>query len=180
MHYQHVQIEAFAHALPERVVSSESLEERLLPVYERARVRVGRLELMSGIRERRHWEPGTRPSDVAARAGNLALAKSGLDRSRIGLLIHASVCRDFMEPATASVVHRHLELRADCVAYDLSNACLGVANGMITAANMIELGQIEAALVVAGEDGGPLVEETIRALLAKPDAGKQELKAAFA
>ncbi len=161
-------------------MTSESIEHRLRPLYERLRLRPGRLELMSGIRERRHWEPGTRPSSVAARAGNLALAKSGIDRTRIGCLIHASVSRDFMEPATASVVHHLLELDSRCTVFDLSNACLGVANAMTVVANMIELGQIEAGLVVAGEDGGPLVEETIRALLADPDAGKAELKRAFA
>ena len=180
MRFHKVQIEAFAHALPERVVTSESLEERLAPLYEKLRLRTGRLELMSGIRERRHFEPGTRPSTVAARAAELALAKSGVDRSSIGCIIHASVCRDFMEPATASVVHRLLELRDDCEVFDLSNACLGVANAMVLAAEKIELGRIETALIVAGEDGGPLVEETLAALLASETAGKAELKAAFA
>ena len=180
MRFQNVQIDAFAHVLPERVVSSESLEERLSPLYEKLRLRTGRLELMSGIRERRHFEPGTRPSTVAARAGERALEKSGIDRSRIGCLIHASVCRDFMEPATASVVHRLLELRDDCEVFDLSNACLGVANAMVLAAEKIELGRAESVLVVAGEDGGPLVEETLAALLASENIGKAELKAAFA
>ncbi|MFT5284913.1 MAG: 3-oxoacyl-[acyl-carrier-protein] synthase III [Planctomycetota bacterium] len=178
--FQKVNIDAFAHALPDRVVTSESLEERLAPLYEKLRLRSGRFELMTGIRERRHWEPGTRPSTVAAQAGELALAKAGLPRDQIGCLIHASVCRDFMEPATASVVHRRLELRDDCEVFDLSNACLGVANAMVLAAEKIELGRVDHALVVAGEDGGPLVEQTIESLLAMENAGKAELKTAFA
>ncbi len=180
LRYENVRIDAIAHALPERVVTSVSLEERLAPLYERLRLRVGRFELMSGIRERRHWDAGTRPSTVAAQAGNLALAKCGIARERIGVLIHASVCRDFLEPSTASVVHSRLELGEHCTAFDLSNACLGVANGMTLVANMIELGQVEAGMVVAGEDGAPLVEQTIRTLLADERAGKEELKAAFA
>ncbi|MGB1409251.1 deaminase, partial [Alloalcanivorax venustensis] len=43
--------------------------------------------------------------DAAARAGRDALERSGVDPARIGCLIHSSVCRGFMEPATASVVH---------------------------------------------------------------------------
>ena len=102
MRFENVHLEAFGHALPEERVRSDELEERLGELYARLRLHVGRLELMSGIRERRFWPPGTRPSEVAARAGEDALERSGLDRSRLGILIHTSVCRDFMEPATAS------------------------------------------------------------------------------
>lgn len=178
--FEHVAVASFAHVLPERVVTSEEIESRLSPVYERLRVSPGRLEMMSGIRERRFFDPGTRPSTIATRAGARALERSGIDRARIGLLVHAAVCRDFLEPATASVVHHALELPESCVAFDLSNACLGFANAMVVAGTSIERGEIEAALVVSGEDGGPLVETTIRALLDDAEAGRAELKRAHA
>jgi 3-oxoacyl-[acyl-carrier-protein] synthase-3 len=178
--FENVRIEAFAHVLPERIVTSAEIEDRLAPLYERLRISPGRLELMSGIRKRRFFEPGTRPSAIAAGAGKLALDKSGIDRSRIGCLVHAAVCRDFLEPATASVVHHALGLPESCIAFDLSNACLGFANAMAVTAGMIERGEIEAALVVSGEDGGPLVEATVRALLDDPAAGRSEIKRAHA
>jgi 3-oxoacyl-[acyl-carrier-protein] synthase-3 len=180
MRFQHVHLEAFGHALPEEVTTSAAIEECLAPVYERLNLSVGRLELMSGIRERRFWPEGTRPSAVAALAAERALEKSGLDRARLGLVIHASVCRDFLEPATASVVHGLLGLSARCAAFDLSNACLGFVNAMTVVARAIEAGEIEAGLVVAGEDGGPLVRGTIRALLAKTDVGRRDVKRAYA
>jgi len=183
MRFQRVRIAAVAHVLPEERVSSAELEQRLSPVYERLRLREGRLELMSGIRERRFWPRGTRPSAAAALAGEAALARSGLARESIGCLIHGAVSRDFLEPATASVVHRRLDLASDCQVFDLSNACLGVLNGMVVIGGMIERGEIGAGLVVSGEDGRPLVEETLAHLLASPsdDAGlRLELKQAFA
>jgi 3-oxoacyl-[acyl-carrier-protein] synthase-3 len=183
MLFQHVRIAAVAHALPEERVSSAALEERLAPVYERLHLRAGRLELMSGIRERRFWPHGTRPSSVAARAGAAALERGGVARERIGCLIHGAVSRDFLEPSTASVVHRALELAPECLVFDLSNACLGVLDGMVIVAGMIERGEIEAGLVVSGEDGRGLVEETIAKLLASPGperALRAELKQAFA
>ncbi len=180
MHFEDVRIAAFGSALPEEKVSSDALEERLAPLYQRLNLHVGRLELMSGIRERRFWPPGTRPSAVAAAAGEDALRRSGVDRSRIGALIHASVCRDFLEPATASVVHAQLGLPGTCHAFDLSNACLGFANGMMLVGSLLERGEIEAGLVVAGEDGRPLVEETLRALTDDPSVGRDELKRAYA
>ena len=110
MRYQNVRLAAFGLALPEERISSEELEQRLAPIYDRFRLRIGRLELMSGIKERRFFPPGTRPSEIAARAGAEALERSGVARDRIGCLIHASVSRDFLEPATATVVHHELGL----------------------------------------------------------------------
>src|SRR5688572_10579872 len=110
MRFENVRIAALAHVIPPETVTSEELEERLAPLYARLRLRSGRLELMTGIRERRFFPAGTKPSAIAAAAGARALAAADLDRARVGCLVHASVCRDFLEPATASVVHRALEL----------------------------------------------------------------------
>jgi 3-oxoacyl-[acyl-carrier-protein] synthase-3 len=183
MRFENVSIAAVAHALPEERVSSEAIEERLAPVYERLHLRVGRLELMSGIRARRFWARGTRPSDAAARAGALALERGGVARERVGCLIHGAVSRDFLEPSTASRVHAALGLAPGCLVFDLSNACLGVLDGMVVVASMIERGDLQAGLVVAGEDGRALVDETIAALLASTSderALRAELKQAFA
>ncbi len=180
MRYTNVRLAACTHLLPERVVTSRELEDQLAPVYARFGMHAGRLELMTGIRERRFFEPGTRPSTVAAAVGARALEQSGVDRGRLGMLIHASVCRDFLEPATASLVHCTLELPATCTAFDLSNACLGVANGMTVVAGAIERGEIDAGLVVACEDGRALVASTIAALRERSELTKAELKLAFA
>ena len=178
--FQSVQIRSLTHALPDEIVTSDSLEERMQSVYDSLGLHVGRLELMSGIRERRFWPAGTRPSEVAARAGSAALAEAGMAPEKVGCLIHSSVCRDFMEPATASVVHARLGLSPHCQAFDLSNACLGFSNAMVVAAGMIESGQIEAALVVAGEDGRPLVEETLADLNGRDACTRDEVKRAYA
>ena len=91
MLFSNVCIEAVACHLPENLVTSEDLENKLGPLYERLKLPVGRLELMSGIRERRFWDEGVLPSEVGAIAGEKAIEKSGIDRSRIGCLISASV-----------------------------------------------------------------------------------------
>ncbi|MBP9891103.1 MAG: 3-oxoacyl-ACP synthase III [Planctomycetes bacterium] len=176
--FKHVCVESIGHALPSRVVTSLDLERRLKPCYERLGFSEGRIELMSGIRERRFFDPGTRPSAIAASAAEIALGD--FPRERIGALIHSSVCRDFMEPATASVVHAKLGLSRNCTLFDLSDACLGFANAMIVVATMIEQGSIEAGLVVAGEDGGPLVEATIKRLNEDPSINRKNSKLSFA
>jgi 3-oxoacyl-[acyl-carrier-protein] synthase-3 len=180
LRYSDVSIDALAHVLPERVVTSLEIEDRLAPAYERLGFHPGRVELMTGIRERRHFPPGTLPSAVATQAAERALEAASVSRDSIGALIFSSVCRDFMEPATASVVHANLKLPAACACFDLSNACLGFANAMLVAANMIQLGQVDAALVVAGEDGGPLVEATIKRLNEDPEINRKSSKLSFA
>ena len=69
MRYRHVCLEGFGYALPPCVVTSAQLERELAPVYERFNLHEGRLELMTGIKERRFWEVGTLPSDADTLAG---------------------------------------------------------------------------------------------------------------
>ncbi len=168
MRFAHTCIESLAVALPEEVLTSVEIETRLRPLYERLRLPEGRLELMTGIRERRVWPIGTRPSDASAAAGKAVLAKSGLKPEQVELFIHSAVSRDMLEPATASFAHRKIGLPASTQIFDVSNACLGFLNSLTIAAGMIESGQIRCALVVAGENGRPLVDQTLKTLLEQP------------
>jgi len=165
MRFENVCIESIAVALPEETWTSASLEERLRPLYERLRLPFGRLELMSGIRERRFWPPGTRPSDASAAAGRTVLARSALKPEQIETFLHTAVCRDLLEPATAAFAHRKIGLNPRAQIFDVSNACLGFLNGFTILAAMIESGQIQCGMVVAGENGRPLVERTVQHLL---------------
>jgi acyl-CoA:acyl-CoA alkyltransferase len=168
MRFANTCIESLVTALPAETLTSAAIEARLAPLYQRLRLPEGRLELMTGIRERRLWPAGTRPSDASAAAGRAALARSGLRADQVELFIHAAVCRDMLEPATASFAHRKIGLPATAQIFDLSNACLGWLNALTVAAGLIESGQIRCALVCAGENGGPLVEQTLRTLLEAP------------
>ncbi len=168
MRFQNVCIESLAVALPEEVWTSAHIEQQLRPLYERLKLPEGRLELMTGIRERRMWPPGTRPSEASAAAGRAALSKSKLKPGQVELFIHAAVSRDMLEPATASFAHRRIGLPATAQIFDVSNACLGFLNSLTLAAGMIEGGQIKCALIAAGENGRPLVEQTLRTLVDKP------------
>ncbi len=168
MKFEHVCIESIASAMPEEIWTSAAIEERLRPLYERLKLPAGRLELMTGIRERRMWPVGTRPSDASAAAGRAVLARSGLKAEQVELFIHAAVSRDMLEPATASFAHRKIGLPATAQILDVSNACLGFLNALTLAGGMIDSGQIRCALVCAGENGRPLVEQTLRTLLDSP------------
>jgi acyl-CoA:acyl-CoA alkyltransferase len=178
--YQNVCVEALGYSLPDEIVTSDQIEQRLEPLYRRLKLPEGRLELMSGIRERRLWPRGTRPGEKSLESGRRAIRAAGIDPAEIGCLIHGSVCRDQLEPATACSVHHGLGLPEDCLVYDVSNACLGLLSGMVQVANMIELGQIRAGLVVGTEDSRALLESTIAALNADESLTRDSVKPAFA
>ena len=179
MRYHHVCIEAFSCLPPPHVVTSEEIERQLEPVYSRLGLHVGRFELMSGIRERRFYDAGTRPGAISARTSEQLLQQTGFDRSRIGALIHGSVCRDQMEPATAACVHHALQLPASSLVIDVSNACVGLLNGALLIADQIEAGLIPAGIVVGTETGRALVEGTIDRLNGLAGADRSTLKAAL-
>lgn len=180
MRFNHVNLASIGAEIPAESWSSEGIEEKLQPLYQRLKLPEGRLEMMSGVEERRVWPVDTMPSGPSIRSGNLAIEASGIDRNQIGCLIHASVCRDFLEPATASRVHHGLGLSANCWVYDVSNACLGLINGAIQIAMMIEAGVIEAGIVVGTENSRPLLQGTIDALNADTSLTRQTVKPAFA
>ncbi len=180
IHYSQVCLHTIGYELPPRVVSSEQIETRLSVLYERLRLPAGRLELMSGIRERRLWPPGTRPSQAATLAGRRVIEKAELDPQSIECLIFTSVSRDMMEPATASFVHDKLGLSPAALIFDISNACLGFLDGMVMLANMIELGQVANGLIVSGETAEDLIESTLLALQGDETVTRKGIKPAFA
>lgn len=162
------------------MVTSQELEESLEPLYSRLRLSVGRLELMTGIRERRFWNPGTMPSDAAVLAAKAALEKSGIEASELQAVLFCGVSRDCAEPATSTAVVRKLGLSEDVLNFDISNACLGVASGMLVLSSMIESGAISCGMAVTGENAGPLVENTVARLNADAAMTRQALKHEFA
>ncbi|MBN2577697.1 MAG: 3-oxoacyl-ACP synthase III [Pirellulales bacterium] len=180
MHYQNVCLETIVATLPEESVTSAEIEARLEPLYARLRLPADRLEAMTGIHARRFWPRGMPVGRQSVVTGEKALRQSGLDRRHVGALIHGSVCRDYLEPATACSVHRDLQLPGACLVCDVSNACLGLMNGMVQIANMIELGQIRAGLTVGTECGRALVENTIARLNADQSLTRQDVKWAVA
>jgi 3-oxoacyl-[acyl-carrier-protein] synthase-3 len=180
MRFRHVCVEALAYTLPGEIVTSDQIEQWLAPLYQRLRLPAGRLEMMSGIRQRRLWPRGSRISDGSIETGRLCLTASGIDPGLVGCLVHGSVCRDQLEPATACRVHHGLSLPAECLVYDVSNACLGLLNGIVQVATLIELGAIRAGLVVGTEDSRPLLESTLDTLCRDPHPTRESIKPAFA
>lgn len=163
--YQRVFLTAIGYELGQVVVSSTELEERLSPVYQQLQLQLGQLEAWTGISERRWWQHGVSLSQASILAAKKVLKKAAFDPKDLGALVYGGVCREYFEPATACAVADGIGLRGGAFVYDLSNACLGVLNGIIDVANRIELGQIRAGLVVSAESAREINEIAMHRLL---------------
>ncbi len=179
MQYRHVCIESIAYALPGEIVTSGEVENALQPAYSRLRYEPGRFERVYGITERRFWPRGTLPGEISITTAERAIHEAGVRCEQIGAVVHTSVCRDGLQTATASRVQLELGLPAACMSYDVMNACLGFLNGMIQVANMIELGHIQAGVVVGTESSRALVETTIAQLNADVTLTRKSFKASL-
>lgn len=165
MNFRRVHMESIGYELPPMVVTSEELEHRLMPMYNALHIAPGQLEALTGISERRWWDTGYSLSDGATAAAVKALEQSNVKAGDIETLIYAGVCRENFEPATACSVAARLGISQDAYVYDISNACLGVLNGIIDIANRIELKQIRAGMVVSCESSREIVEIMIERML---------------
>ena len=163
---------------PHRITSAWIMEQ-LAPTTERLGIPSSLLEGLTGIAARKWWDEGVQPSEVATIAATSAIEAAGIERRQLGALVSTSVCRDYIEPSTACLVHGNLELGPDCLNFDVCNACLAFINAMDLVGMMIERGDIDYAIVVDGEGSRFAIEQTIQRLL-KPETDEQTFRANFA
>ena len=177
--YSNTSILSVAVADAPTVVTSAEIDEQLMATYDRLELQPGLLENLAGIVERRWWPTDVSFIDAAAMAGAKALADAGVDPHDVGLLIDTSVCRARLEPSSSIEVHHRLGMSSSCLAFDMSNACLGFVNGMQIASLMIDAGQIDYALIVDGEGSREVQEATI-ARLRMPETTRGDVMNNFA
>lgn len=174
MRFSRVCLESWGYELPEAVLTSAEIEKKLSPLCKRLSLPSGFFEIFTGIRERKYWDTTVLPSQMGIRSASAALSRAGLKPSDIDCLIHVSVSRDCLEPATAGIIHHGLKLPSSAMFFDLSNACLGFLNGAVILAHMIELGSIRRGLLVGTENSSKMIEVTLEALLKNPTLTMEE------
>ena len=177
--HQHAGVLSVASVDAPNIVTSNWIDEQLAEVYQRNGLRAGLLAGLAGVEERRWWDVDVSFSDAAALAGQLAIEKAGIDPSQIGVLISTSVCKEYLEPSVACLVHDRLKLSSSCLNFDIGNACLGFVNAMHLAATMIDSGSVEYVLIVDGEGSRHTQEATLERLR-QPDSTALDVFSEFA
>lgn len=154
-----VVISGIGHYLPERIVTSDEVTERVNAVSNNFTLPPRAIRGATGV-QRRHFVSTETSSDLAAAAGKIALADAGAHPDEVDVLIFASGSQDVTEPATANVVQEKLAC-LDAFVFDVKNACNGFLNALDVAVAKILLGQVERILVTSGEVGSAYIDWNI-------------------
>lgn len=130
-------------AVPDRVVTNDDLSKLMETTNEWIIER-------TGIEQRRWVSPGEDGSQLAAKASQEAIERSGLKATDIDMIIYATLSPDVFFPGTAVFVQRHLGLKEiPCI--DIRQQCTGFIYGLSIADAYIRTGQYKTVLVIGSE-----------------------------
>ena len=87
MKFSRVYLEAIGYELPKQVITSAWIEEQLAPLYRKIHFQPGTLKALTGVNERRWWEPGHVNAVEASKAAKKALAKTDVPVEDVALKI---------------------------------------------------------------------------------------------
>lgn len=129
------------HYAPRRVVTNDELEQQL-------GLAPGWIEARVGIRERRWAANDEALTDIAAIAGEMALASARIDRSEVALTLLATSTPDHLLPPSAPLLAYRLGLAASG-AIDLAGACAGFLYALALADGFVRLHRRPVLVVAA-------------------------------
>lgn len=150
---RHASIIGTGSYLPERVMTNAELETMVDTSDEWILTR-------SGIAERRIVAEGETTSDLAARAGRIAMERAGVVASEVDLLLLGTTSPDYLMPSTACITQMKLGLQ--CPAMDVMAACTSFIYALQCGAAAIESGRADTVLVIGAEALTRLVDFTDR------------------
>ena len=111
------EIIGLGHYAPERRVGNGEIEQRL-------GLEAGWIERRTGIRERRYAARNEALTDIAVKAGDMALETAGIDRSTVALTLLATSTPDHLLPPSAPLLAHRLAL-TNSGGIDMAGACAG-------------------------------------------------------
>ncbi|MFD0699407.1 3-oxoacyl-ACP synthase III family protein [Myroides pelagicus] len=119
-----------------------------------------KLQLITGIEERRYVTTELTTSDIGAFAAKKALEDANIDPETIDQIIfahnfgdikHGTIQSDIV-PSLASRVKQRLQIKnPNCIAYDLLFGCPGWIQGVINAYAMMQSGLAKRCLIIGAE-----------------------------
>lgn len=141
--------------VPERILSNEDLTHMVETTDEWITKR-------TGIKERRIAAENETTSDMAVKAAELAIERSGLAKSDIDMIVMATISPDYFNmPSTATVVAHKMGLD-QVPAFDISAACTGFVYILGIAKAFIESGMKKNILIVGSEKMSAITDYTDR------------------
>lgn len=128
--------------LPESVLTNADLERMVETSDEWIYTR-------TGIRERRILDEHLATSDLAVKAAERALARAGVAKEDVDLIVMGTASPDMLIPAAACIVQAKLGMT--CPAFDVNAVCSGFMYALQTGATAVESGRADTVLVIGAD-----------------------------
>lgn len=90
-------------------------------------------------------------SDLCYVAARELMKKKNLSGDDIDALIYITQTPDYKIPATSFVLHKRLEIKKECLVFDMNLGCSAFVNGIYVISGLIESGAINRALLLIGD-----------------------------
>lgn len=117
----------------------------------------------TGIHERRIASEDETTSDMAVKAAQKALDRSGVEKKDIDLIVCATISPDYFNmPSTAAIIGHKLDM-PNVAAFDISAACTGFIYVLNIAKAFIESGIKKNVLIIGAEKMSAITDFTDRA-----------------
>ncbi len=143
--FHNIKIAGIAGAAPSLVIDNHDYYGRL------GRKAVDDFIKLTGI-ERHHKSPQKQTaSDLGYVAAKELLDRLDISPKEIGALIDVTQSGDYLEPSTAFVLHKRLQLEHSCIAFDVNLGCAGYVYGLYIVASLLQSMSAKYILLVAGD-----------------------------
>lgn len=140
--------------LPEKILTNADMEKMVETSDAWIRER-------TGIQSRHIVVDGEFTSDLAIKAGEMALKNAGITIKDVDMIVVATTTPDETFPATATKVQHKMGMNHG-FAFDIQAACSGFMYGLSMADNAIRTGMVKTALVIGAETLSRIVDWTDR------------------
>lgn len=140
-----VKIEDIEFCLPEQIVTNQDLHDEN-PDWDMKNV-----EVKSGVVQRHIAAEEETAFDLAARAADRLFAPGRQDRDAVDAVIFCTQSPDYIMPSNAFLLHAHLGLKEEVLAFDYNLACSGYIYGLAIARSLILSGTASRVLLATGD-----------------------------
>ncbi|AJD03832.1 3-oxoacyl-[acp] synthase III [Campylobacter lari CCUG 22395] len=155
--FNHTKISAMAMVIPP---FRENIDNTLATRYENDTKKLNRVKKSVGLQYRHIADDSIAVSDLAEYGANILFDEYGLDKNTIDAIVVITQTPDFFIPATACYLHGKLDLPQTALAFDINQSCAGFVYGLYTLFSMIENGGCKRILMICGDIGTHLNNES--------------------
>lgn len=114
----------------------------------------------TGVKQWRYVSPDVCASDMCVAVADSLLDHVGWERESVDMLVYTTTSPDYLIPATGPSIAHRLGLGSNVFAIDISVACTGYTDGLITAHSLINTMKFRRGILLSGYTTSRITDRT--------------------